>query len=176
MKKIISLMLFAINFPVFAQVLIGKTSVTNSSVSLEFGSDNRGLVLPWVTNTTSVTGAVDGTMVYDISDHKVKIKYTSGWNDLSVDTTGTTVDSVTGIDGMIIQNAAVENTSAKVSVGIPTSVPGILVLEDSDKSMILPKTASPHLNIINPSPGMIVYDTTAKMLAVFNGNMWSFWQ
>ncbi|WP_435524785.1 hypothetical protein [Chryseobacterium indoltheticum] len=39
-------------------------------------------------------------------------------------------------------------------------------MEDTDKAMILPKVASPHLNIINPAPGMMVYDTTAKQLAV----------
>lgn len=35
--------------------------------------------------------------------------------------------------------------------------------------MILPKVASPHLNIINPAPGVMVYDTTNKQLAVLMG-------
>ncbi|MFN8364299.1 MAG: hypothetical protein U0T78_03115 [Cloacibacterium normanense] len=52
---------------------------------------------------------------------------------------------------------------------------GILVLADTNKAMVLPKAASPHLNIVNPS-GMIVYDTTKKQLAVFNGTVWSFWK
>jgi len=41
---------------------------------------------------------------------------------------------------------------------------------------VLPKMASPHLNIINPAPGMIVYDTTAKLMTVFNGSVWTFWR
>jgi hypothetical protein len=42
--------------------------------------------------------------------------------------------------------------------------------------MVLPKVASPHLNIISPSAGMIVYDTIKKQLAVYNGTVWSFWK
>ena len=56
------------------------------------------------------------------------------------------------------------------------TTPGILVLADTNKAMVLPKVASPHLNIVNPSPGMMVYDTTSKQLAVFNGTVWSFWK
>jgi hypothetical protein len=56
------------------------------------------------------------------------------------------------------------------------TTPGILVLADTNKAMVLPKVASPHLKIVNPSPGMMVYDTTKKQLAVFNGAVWSFWK
>ncbi len=157
-----------------AQVAIGKGSVSNSSVSLEFAeNENRGMILPWVTSTGAVAGVADGSFVYDLSDHKVKVKYAGGWKDLSVDATGATG---TAVD---IQNSATENTAAKASIGTPTSAAaanGILVLEDQSKAMILPKVASPHLTIINPAPGMMVYDTTAKQLAVFNGTVWSFWK
>lgn len=159
-----------------AQVAIGKSSVSNSSVSLEFGSGNKGIVLPWVTNTGIVAGQLNGTLAYDLSDHKIKVKYASGWKDLSIDTSGTTLDPLTSVDGVLIQNSQTENTSAEVTIGTPTANTGILILEDTDKAMILPKVASPHLNIINPAPGMMVYDTTAKQLAVFNGAVWSFWR
>ena len=56
------------------------------------------------------------------------------------------------------------------------SAPGILVLTDTNKAMILPKVASPHLNIINPSAGMMAYDTVKRQLAVFNGTVWSFYK
>ncbi|WP_279195774.1 hypothetical protein [Chryseobacterium indoltheticum] len=42
-----------------AQVAVGKGSVQNSSISLEFGNENRGMILPWVTNTGAVSGAVE---------------------------------------------------------------------------------------------------------------------
>jgi len=176
MKNIIFIYSVLFSMMVSAQVAVGKTSVSNDNVSLEFGVANRGLLLPWVTNTTGVTGVVNGTMVYDLSDKKVKVKYAASWRDLTVNTTGTTIDPVSNVDGVTIQNSATESTNAKFAIGTPTATAGILVLEDTDKAMVLPKVASPHLNIINPAPGMMVYDTTAKLLAVFNGTSWTFWR
>ena len=172
MKKniiISSFLLFSIF--AFSQVAIGKPSVTNTSVSLEFGDGNKGLLLPWVTSAANVTGAVDGTIIYDITDKKVKYRKSGNWFDLSVDTTGT-VDTT-------LQDSLTEKPTAKVAIGVngaTDATQGILVLTDTDKAMILPKVASPHLNIINPSAGMLVYDTTAHQLAVFNGTVWSFWK
>ncbi|RKT00966.1 hypothetical protein [Chryseobacterium defluvii] len=175
MKNIFILIAALFFNSLFAQVAIGKVSVASPSVSLDFGTANRGMILPWVTSTGAVTGVVNGTMVYDLTDKKIKVKYASGWKDLSI-LTGTTVDPLTSVDGATIQNAPVENSTAKTAIGTPTATPGILVLEDANKAMVLPKVASPHLNIINPAPGMMVYDTTAKLLAVFNGSVWTFWK
>jgi len=166
-KLIISSILLFSTFA-FSQVAIGKTAITNNSVSLEFGAENRGIILPWVDSTASVTGAVNGTLIYDTTDKKVKVKYASGWKDLSVNSTGVVDTS--------LQSSLTERPEAKVSIGTPSDIPGILVLEDSNKAMILPKVPSPHLAIINPAPGMMVYDTTVKQLAVFNGSVWSFWK
>jgi len=176
MKNIFTILFALLSVSVFSQVAIGKASVASPSVSLDFGTGNRGMVLPWVTSTAAVTGVVNGTMVYDLTDKKVKVKYNAAWKDLSVNTQGTTVDPLTNVDGVLIQNSATENTLAKSAIGTLTATPGLLVLEDTTKAMVLPKVASPHLNIINPAPGMIVYDTFNKQLAVFNGFVWSFWK
>ncbi|NMR35507.1 hypothetical protein HIO71_15115 [Chryseobacterium aquaticum] len=176
MKNIFTILFALLSVSVFSQVAIGKASVASPSVSLDFGTGNRGMVLPWVTSTAAVTGVVNGTMVYDLTDKKVKVKYNAAWKDLSVNTQGTTVDPLTSVDGVLVQNSATENTLAKSAIGTLTATPGLLVLEDTTKAMVLPKVASPHLNIINPAPGMIVYDTFNKQLAVFNGSVWSFWK
>ena len=179
MKNILLTLSILISACASAQVAIGKSTVSSLSVSLEFydGADNvKGLVLPWVTSTAAVSGVVNGTLVYNASDKKVYVKYASGWKDLSVDATGTTVDPITYVDGLTLQNSLSDLPNAKVSIGTPTSTPGILVLEDSNKAMVLPKVASPYLNIINPAPGMMVYDTVKKQLAVFNGKVWTFWK
>lgn len=176
MKNLAIIIFSVFSMTVFSQVAIGKSSVSTNSVSLEFGDQHRGLLLPWVDKTDDVVGAVNGTMVYTLNDKKVKVKYASGWKDLSVNTEGTTIDPVTFVDGAAIQNTTDENSTAKVSIGTPSSTPGILVLEDTDKAMILPKVADPNRNIVNPSPGMMVYDTTKKLLAVFNGSVWSYWR
>jgi len=53
---------------------------------------------------------------------------------------------------------------------------GILVLSDTNTAMILPKMDSPHLNIVNPAPGMMAYDTKTNQLAIFKGTVWTFWR
>lgn len=171
MKKSFIIIFSSLATCLFSQVAIGKPSVTNTSVSLEFGAENRGLLLPWVTSATSVTGAVDGTIIYDITDKKAKYLKAGSWFDLTIDTTGT-VDTT-------LQDSLVEKPNAKAAIGkdaATDTTSGILVLTDKDKAMILPKVASPHLNIINPSAGMMVYDTLAHQLVVFNGTVWSFWK
>lgn len=178
MKYLFLIILAFLSGNIYSQVAIGKTSVSSPSVSLDFGVGNRGIVLPWVTSEVSVTNVVNGTLVYNLADKKVKVKYASGWKDLSVNTNGSTVDPVSNIDGALIQDGSVnENTSAKTAIGTTlSSTPGILVLEDTNKAMVLPTVASPHLNIINPAPGMMVYDSFNKVLAVYNGRFWSFWR
>lgn len=167
MNKIIISFILLYTVCVKAQVAIGKDSVINPSVSLEFAStENRGLVLPYVDNKNGISE--DGTMIYDTSDKKVKYLKNGSWFDLSIDTTGNA--------DLSIQMTKTEKTGAKVSIGKPTSTDGILVLEDSNKAMILPQVASPHLNIINPAAGMLVYDTASRQLAVYNGTVWSFWK
>ena len=176
MKKIIiSTAVILISFTGYSQLAIGVSDVSSASVSLEFGAENRGLLLPWVDSEAAVTGVENGTLVYDASDHKVKVKYVSGWKDLSI-VEGTTINPISNIDGMDIQSALVENADAKVSIGEPTSVNGIFVLEDTNKAMVLPKVSAPHTNIINPTPGLIVYDPTTQELAVFNGTDWAYWK
>ena len=174
MKNIVATLTLFFATALSAQVAIGKSSISSPAVSLEFydGADNaRGIILPWVTSTAAVTGAVNGTLVYNTADRKVYVKYASGWRDLSVDTTGTVTTT--------LQDALSDLDTAKVLIGgdpATDTTPGILVLADTNKAMVLPKVASPHLNIVNPAPGMIVYDTTKKQLAVFNGTVWSFWK
>ena len=181
MKNIIKLSLLMLSGVFYSQVAIGKAAVSNNQVSLEFGDANKGMVLPWVTSKDAVTGAVEGTMIYDSYDKKVKFKGETDWVDLSVNTTGTTIDPLTNADGLSLQGPSVaEKLDAKVSIGtlttITASTPGILVLEDKNKAMVLPKVASPHLNIINPAPGMMVYDTTKNLFCVYNGKDWAFWK
>ncbi len=168
--------LFAIGLQ--AQVAIGKTNVTNNSVSLEFATtENRGLILPYVTDKSGIVA--EGTIIYDATaDHKVKyLKNNGTWVNLSEDD-GTT--ATIGTADLTIQGTGrTEKAVAKTVIGPNPSTDGtagILVLTATNKAMILPKVASPHLNIYNPAAGLMVYDTTAKQLAVYNGKVWTFWK
>ncbi|MNU13487.1 hypothetical protein D3C71_15260 [compost metagenome] len=167
MKKTIILIGLIVSVTAYSQVAIGKTILESASSSLEFGNENRGMILPWVTNVSSLQNTVNGTLVFDLSDKKVKSFQNNIWVDLSINTTGIADSS--------LQDNLNDNSSAKTSIGAPTATAGILILEDNNKAMILPKVASPHLNIISPDAGMMVYDTVKKQLAVFNGSVWTFW-
>ena len=173
MKKGLLLCLLAFSQFYFSQVAIGKTNITNNSVSLEFGNISntniqKGILLPWITDQEAVV-KTPGTIIFDATDRK--IKYFKGgeskiWEDLTI--------SNTGIVDVSKQNTLDENEDSKVSIGVPTNTPGVLVLEDTDKAMILPLIDG-YQTIKNPSPGLIAYDTTNNLFCVFNGTEWTFW-
>ncbi|QIG88491.1 hypothetical protein G6R40_01930 [Chryseobacterium sp. POL2] len=216
MKKITIIFTIFIASLSTAQVAIGKTGITkladgitpNPSISLEFydSADNtRGIVVPWVStvtnnpvsyNSVTKTGyrgmqgtVVDGTIIFDLSDKKMKYRKAGAWFDLTGSPTfplivkdasnnDVTFTAFNTIDSSLQDNKN-EQENAKAAIGIngaTDTTTGTLVLTDTDKAMVLPKVASPHVNIINPAPGMMVYDTTAKQLAVYNGTVWSFWK
>ena len=193
-----------------AQVAIGKAelskiqpanTVTNPSISLEFydSADNtKGLVLPWVSTVTNnptpyvaSTGAgyrgmqgtvVDGTIILDLSDKKIKYRRNGAWSNLTGDLPliagSTNYTTFNSIDSSLQDNRR-EGDNAKAAIGAngaSDTTAGVLVLTDTNRAMVLPKVASPHLNIKNPAPGMMAYDTTKKQLAVYNGTVWSFWK
>ena len=181
--SILSVMIASLSF---AQVAIGKSNISNTSVSLEFGTGNKGIILPWANNSTGVSlpasGNKSGTFILDVNDKKVKLSKNDGtWFDLTVHNlekpaTGGNI----AINNALQTNAAFpEKTDAKTMIGgNPTtdSTPGILVLADTDKAMIPPLVTDPATNIKNPAPGMMVYDSAKKLLAVYNGTVWSYWR
>lgn len=185
-KKIITISHILISVLGFCQVAIGKTDLSSPSVSLEFGIGNKGIVIPWVTNASNINFTTDnsikkgGVFILDTNDIKVKISRNNGsWRDLTVYT------NESGIQSSVIDTSLQDDPkypeldNAKAMIGgnpENDTTPGILVLADIDKAMILPKVESPHLNIKNPAPGMIAYDTKARQLAVYNGTVWSFWK
>lgn len=169
-----------------AQITIGKTTPSNSpanaTVSLEFGNATggvRGIVLPWVTSqdAATTTGTLPGTLIFDSATQKIKYSIGAGVNATSVsDWVDLSNGALTPLTPSV-PDADVEQANAKALVGgVPTSntTPGILVLGDTNRAMILPRVAS-HTSIVAPSAGMMVYVTTTNQLAFFNGREWSFW-
>ena len=175
-----------------AQVVVdananGAASAPSSpSVILEFNKTpgTRGIVLPYVEQLP--TNAVGGTLVYDASagsEYKVKVKNQNnsgtGWIDLSVASgySAAVENQVKTPQAAPLQ----DKLPAKVIIGdqaAAASVEGVLVLQDSQKAMVLPKVSSIN-DVINPAPGMMVFvigtSPTEHRLAVYNGQQWSFW-
>ncbi|VXC59711.1 conserved hypothetical protein [Chryseobacterium sp. 8AT] len=163
-----------------AQIVIGNAIGTapvnqKTSVLLEFAAgQNKGMVLPYLRTLPSTPA--EGTIALDATSATgARVKYFNGsWMDLS------------GQDGNVTSALASQPTAvqapelagAKTIIGsASTSADGVLVLESSNKALVLP-TVEDVQNIISPSPGMMVYVNKAgsKRLAVFNGTVWSFWK
>ncbi|NIF06508.1 hypothetical protein F3J23_13750 [Chryseobacterium sp. Tr-659] len=151
-----------------SQVAIGKQQVDGNSTVLDFDNaagNTKGLILPAISGFP--TGSlVNGTFIFDITDNKVKVYENDVWKSLS--------DA--GNSGAIAANNSVEVGNGVVVGNSSSSADGVLVLESSDKAMVLPKIAAPHINVKNPYPGMMCYDTASKTLAVFDGSVWNYWK
>ncbi len=176
MKKIIfTALLSLVMMNVKAQVAIGKTSITNTSVILEFDNaltNKKGIILSAVENLTKALSTDpstnNGTFLFDRNDDKVKMYENNIWVSLS--------DS--GSEAKITPNTSAENTGNQgVIIGSATSnAKGVLVLESANKAMVLPWIQHPNVNVKDPYPGMICYDTASRTLAVFDGSVWNYWK
>ncbi|WP_228412833.1 hypothetical protein [Chryseobacterium sp. G0162] len=104
-----------------------------------------------------------------------RIKYYNGsWIDLS----GQDADVTAELAQQPDTDQVNEDTDAKTIIGSNNSAAdGVLVLESQTKALLLPTVENTD-NIINPSPGMLVFinKTGAKRLTVYNGAKWSYWQ
>lgn len=158
------------------QVAIGKNTITNASVLLEFNNDlanKKGIILSSVENVNNALSATspssnNGTFLFDRSDDRVKMYENQSW----------VVLSDPGSEAGITPNTSAETTESQGAIiGEPTSsAKGVLVLESSNKALVLPWIQNPHLTVLNPYPGMMCYDTTSRSLAVFDGTVWNYWK
>ena len=148
----------------YAQTSVEKQTVDGDGV-LDFASGTtKGIILPAV--EALPTTPANGTFLYDKNDQMAKMYENGAWVNLTVEGNNSTVLPYTGTD--INKQTVIGATN--------TSVDGVLVLESTNKALILPKVASPHINVSSPYPGMLCYDTDAKALAIFNGAVWSYWK
>ena len=179
MKKIIysATLIILTVFSAKGQVAIGKTSVVNTSAILDFDnslSNKRGIILSAVDNVNNALSTVsvahnNGTFLFDKSDNKLKMYENNTWVSLS---------DMTGNSASIVANTTAESSSDQGAIiGADTSsAKGVLVLEAPDKAMVLPWIQHPHINVKNPYPGMMCYDTASRTLAVYDGSVWNYWK
>lgn len=170
MKKILIVIgILFIGLAVNAQSSIGKKESPDGSGILDFEADGKsGIVLPWVTTLPTESALTGGVMIFDANLRKVLYYDNTNWVDLS--------KRVGQVD-LTIQELVPESIKSGTVIGaLMSSVAGVLVLESSDKALILPKVVSPHLNIVNPMPGTICYDKVKKLVCIYNGNEWTFWK
>lgn len=166
MNRIIFTVLMLIaNFVIYSQVGI-ETTLIHSDALLDFPTgQNKGIVLPMVESLPTGSAATNGTFLIDKTDGKVKVRQNGVWLNLT---------SSSNLSSYSV------NPSADISDGLiigstSSSASGVLVLESTNKALMLPKVASPHLNIKSPYPGLMCYDTVKNSIAVFNGEGWYYW-
>jgi len=154
-----------------AQVAIGKDEVSNPSVLLEFGTEDKGIILPSVADAPD---AVGGTFVFNTTNNAVEVW--EGRNGGTGDWTNLTENSKAGVPHTYA-NDGTEDVGEGAIIGANTTTkPGVLVLESTTKTIVLPQVASPHENMPGAIAGTMVYDTDADMIAVYDGANWSYWK
>lgn len=178
MMKKTYILIFSLFWSMFAQAQLVVTTIEKTtsrspeSSLLEFydktdGNDKaKGIILPIVDTPTPITE--QGTLLFDAQDDKVKLRKSSGWEDL---TDKSTQDySSPGLDdsgeGAVIADGSIPSY---------TSAPAVLKLDSTKRAMILPHVQDVTEDIHNPEPGTIAYDMKSKSLAIFNGDYWFFW-
>lgn len=176
MKEFLIIVLLLFTTTIHAQISIGKNTVDGNGI-LDFGTDNKGILVP-VVNVSSFTNHENGTILMDSTDMKLKVMQNSAWLELS--DSGSLLEQKDESNNTITTNR-IMNTSQEDGEGVvigaaTSSAKGVLVLEATDKALILPKVNKPHENILSPAAGTIVYDTASKSLAVFDGVVWNYWK
>ncbi|ASK29001.1 hypothetical protein CEY12_02265 [Chryseobacterium sp. T16E-39] len=151
----------------YAQVAIGKETITNTSTLLEFGSDAKGIILPSV---DSAPDAVGGTFIVNTSNKAVEYNNGNDW--ISLTEAGNAADN----PYVDVQTPDRASNQGLIIGANSSSKPGVLVLESSTRAMILPKVTNPQNLIKSPVSGTLVYDTASDSLAVCDGKNWFFWQ
>lgn len=143
-----------------------ETKTVSTSAVLEFATGTtKGIILPAV-ETLPATPA-NGTFLLDKNDSKVKMRQNNTWVELS---------GTGNITNVVSYSDTSDNGKQTVIGAKSTTVNGVLVLESTNKALVLPKVANPHLNVKSPYAGMMCYDITRKALAVFDGTVWNYWK
>lgn len=157
-------------FPFFvnAQTGIETQQVSNNSILLDFPKGTtKGIILPAVETLPSTPE--NGTFLFDArsAEKKVKLYQNNGWIELS--STGSTVS-------LVPYSGTVDNSKKTVMGAKESAADGVLVLESTNKALVLPHVTNPHLTVKSPYPGMMCYDTVKKAVAVFDGTVWNYWK
>jgi len=176
MKKIIKISLYiallSMSNMMHSQIAIGKTSVTNSSVLLEFGTGNKGIILPSV---QSINGNTPGAFVFNTSSKAVQV-----WEQRNANGTGGWLNLTELNAGVLhsFSNSASDSTSnVGVIIGASTTTKaGTLVLESTTRALVLPIVSNPQSTMIGSVAGTMVYDATSSTMAVFDGAQWNYWK
>lgn len=168
MKKYLIIILIGLGSgnTVNAQTAVEKRTVSSNNAVLDFPSGTtKGIILPAV--ETLPAAPANGTFLFDRNDSKIKMRQNGAWVDLSG----------TGSASALVPFSGNINSNKKTVIGAKESaVDGVLVLESTNKALVLPHISNPHLTVKSPYAGMMCYDTNRKAVAFFDGLVWNYWK
>ena len=157
--------------------------VDNCESNVPEDCDNqKGIILPLVgepplstedLSTDPVSDADNGTFVLDAADGKAKVRVDDAWMNLSYAPAKLQELRSDGPYEDIGGGVIIADDEALASAPLAK---GVLVLESTDKAMVLPKVYKPDETIDNPYPGMMCYDIYSKSLMVYDGLYWNTWK
>ncbi len=171
-----------------AQVSIGgNQGVNGNSTILDFAgntatespadtdtTNEKGIILPTVGSspaytvvTPSTNNPNNGTFIFDKTTKMIRMFENGSWINLS---------DAAGNDTNVLINTSDDKGDGVIIGANTTAAQGVLVLESSDKAVILPHIKNPHTMVKSPYPGMLCYDTASNSLAVFDGSRWNYWK
>lgn len=158
-----------------AQVAIDREDVRGSAI-LDFPIDSEntkgGILLPRLLNTLNVANAAAGSLAYNQAEKQVEYYNGSEWVRLSHPYNGPVAYTNPGnLDELYAEGVAITTGPTLGGVQAPD---GVLSLNASDKAMVLPNVAD-ATQLPSPQAGTIVYDRKSQSLAIYNGEVWNFW-
>lgn len=186
MNKLVVIAIMIFSNVLNAQVAIGKNAVNGNNTILDFSgttatqlpsdaetTNTKGIILPSLDNTPTfpvvnptTNNTQNGTFIFDKTSKKVKMFENGLWKDMSEE----------GSTANLINNSSAEKGQGVIIGNSTTTAQGVLVLESSNKALILPHVKNPNTSIKSPYPGMMCYDTISNSIAVFDGVSWSYWK
>ena len=100
-------------------IAIGVAGISNSSVALQVDGSNKAILIPRITNLTSIATPENGMMVYNTADNKFYVRQRNAWASFA-DASGSVV-SMNGKVGAVTfegdeTTITVNNTGAKILV------------------------------------------------------------
>lgn len=165
MKNILFIIALFLCTKSFAQSSEIKLNYSPSGI-LEFPTGTtKGIILPIV--STLPASPTNGTLLMDKNDLKVKAYQNNAWLNLS---------DAGSIQNVTLNTATETGTNGIIIGSTTTTANGVLVLESSNKALVLPTIANPHTTVKSPYAGMMCYDSVSKSVAVFDGLVWNYWK
>ena len=168
-----------------SSVAIGASSSLATSAILELVSSTKGFLPPRFTNENIInmgTSAVEGLVVYNKEADRLSVYNGATWLALGTGDGNVSGSFTTGYlplatggtslgDSMIFQSG-----SASIAIGGTSSLAtsAILELVSSTKGFLPPRFTNANIGSMGTSvaEGLVVYNSEAKRLSVYNGSTW----